>query len=184
LDIIDVKTPTVKMDEIFKAGRLSVVDFSDASDYVRNMVIAEMLHKVWKYKIAHPESAKLLIVIEEAHAFISKEKRDRMLATLMLLIETARRGRKRGLNLGIVTQQPTHLPTELLELCNTRIIHRTNSTANIEVLRESTGNVPDEMWNTVTSLGRGEAIVSTPQYYSRALQILVRPCASKRFATE
>jgi DNA helicase HerA-like ATPase len=172
------------MEDIFKVGRLSIVDFSDASDYVRNMVIAELLHKVWKYKIAHPESGKLLIVIEEAHAFISKEKRDRMLATLMLLIETARRGRKRGLNLGIVTQQPTHLPTELLELCNTRIIHRTNSTANIEVLRESTGNVPDEMWNTVTSLGRGEAIVSTPQYYSRALQILVRPCASKRFATE
>jgi DNA helicase HerA-like ATPase len=93
-----------------------------------------------------------MVVIEEAHAFISKEKRDRMLATLMLLIETARRGRKRGLNLGIVTQQPTHLPTELLELCNTRVIHRTNSTANIEVLRESTGNVPDEMWSTVTSL--------------------------------
>ena len=184
LGIVDVKAPSVNMEDVFKAGRLSVIDFSDASDYVRNIVIAELLQKVWKYKIAHPESCKLLIVIEEAHAFISKEKRDRMLATLMLLIETARRGRKRGLNLGIVTQQPTHLPTELLELCNTRIIHRTNSTANIEVLRESTGNVPDEMWNTVTALGRGEAIVSTPQFYSRALQILVRPCASKRIATE
>ena len=184
LNLIDVNAPRVNMEDIFKVGRLSVVDFSDASDYVRNMVIAELLHKVWKYKIAHPESARLLIVIEEAHAFISKEKRDRMLATLMLLVETARRGRKRGLILGIVTQQPTHLPTELLELCNTRVIHRTNSTANIEALRESTGNVPDEMWNTVTSLGRGEAIVSTPQYYSKALQVIVRPCASKRLATE
>jgi len=184
LNIIDVDTPSVDVEDIMKVGRLSVVDFSDASDYVRNMVIAELLHKVWKYKIAHPESAKLLIVIEEAHAFISREKRDRMLATLMLFIETARRGRKRGLNLGIVTQQPTHLPTELLELCNTRVIHRTNSTANIEALRESTGNVSDEMWDMVTSLGRGEAIVSTPQYYSRALQVIVRPCASKRLATE
>jgi len=184
MNIIDVEAPSMKMEEVFKAGRLSVVDFSDTSDYVRNIVIAELLREVWRYKIAHPETPKLLIVIEEAHAFISKEKRDRMLATLMLIIETARRGRKRGLNLGIVTQQPTHLPTELLELCNTRIIHRTNSTANIEVLRESTGNVPDEMWNTVTSLGRGEAIVSTPQYYSRALQIIVRPCHSKRIATE
>ena len=184
LNMFDVEAPSVSMEDVFKAGRISVVDFSDATDYVRNIVIAELLHKAWKYKIAHPETPKLFIVIEEAHAFISREKRDRMLATLMLLIETARRGRKRGLNLGIVTQQPTHLPTELLELCNTRIIHRTNSTANIDVLRESTGNVPDEMWNTVTSLGRGEAIVSTPQYYSRALQILVRPCASKRVATE
>jgi len=184
LNMIDAEVPDVKMEEVFTAGRISVVDFSDASDYIRNIVIADLLNKVWKYKIAHPESSKLFIVIEEAHAFISKEKRDRMLATLMLLIETARRGRKRGLNLGIVTQQPTHLPSELLELCNTRIIHRTNSTANIDVLRESTGNVPDEMWNTITSLGRGEAVVSTPQYYSRALSILVRPAASKRIATE
>jgi hypothetical protein len=184
LGIVDAEAPTVEMKEIFKAGRVSVIDFSDASDYVRNIVIADLLDKTWKYKMKHPESSRLLIVIEEAHAFISKEKRDRMVATLMLLIETARRGRKRGLSLAIVTQQPTHLPTELLELCNTRIIHRVNSTANINVLKESTGNVTEEMWGTVTSLIRGEAIVSTPQYYSKALLAMMRPVASKRITTE
>ncbi len=184
LDVVDVKAADVDMSEVFKTGRVSVVDFSDATDSVRNIVIADLLKNAWRYKIANPESPRLLIVIEEAHAFISREKRDEMLATLMLLIETARRGRKRGLILGIVTQQPTHLPTEILELCNTRIMHRISSTANIEVLRQSTGNVPDEMWGTITSLTRGEAIISTPQYYSKAISMMVRPCASKRIATE
>jgi DNA helicase HerA-like ATPase len=106
-----------------------------------------------------------------------------MLATLMLIIETARRGRKRGLSLGIVTQQPAHLPSELLELCNTRIIHRMSSSANIDVLKESTGNVPEALWHTVPSLGRGETIISSHKY-SRALSVLVRPTSSKRIATE
>jgi hypothetical protein len=182
-NLIDIEAPDLMMEEILKPGRVSVVDFSDASDSVRNIVMADLLYKTFNYKIAHPESGKLFTVMEEAHAFISKEKRERMLATLMMVIEVARRGRKRGLSLGIVTQQPAHLPSELLELCNTRIIHRMSSTANIDVLRESTGNVPDGLWNTVPSLGRGEAIVASHKY-SQALSVLMRPTASKRKATE
>lgn len=182
-NMMDVKAPDITMEQVVKPGRVSVIDFSDATDYVRNIVMADVLRNSFKYKIANPESPKFLVVIEEAHAFISKEKRDRMLATLMLVIETARRGRKRGLCLGIVTQQPAHLPPELLELCNTRIIHRISSSSNIEVLRESTGNVPDGLWNTVPSLGTGESILSSHKY-SRALSVLMRPTASKRIATE
>jgi len=183
LDIVDIDAPNIEMEEIFRPGRISVVDFSDASDYVRNIVIADLLNKAFRHKIENPESPQLFIVIEEAHTFISREKRDRMLATLMLIIETARRGRKRGFSLGIVTQQPVHLPSEILELCNTRVMHRMSSTANIDVLKESTGNVPEGLWNTIPSLERGEAIISTPRY-SRALPVTVRPTKSMRIATE
>jgi DNA helicase HerA-like ATPase len=181
--IVDVDTPIVNMDKVIKPGRVSVIDVSDASDYIRNVVMAELLHNAFKFKINHPESPPLFAVIEEAHAFISKEKRDRMLATLMLIIEVARRGRKRGLCLGIVTQQPAHLPSELLELCNTRIIHRMSSAVNIDCLKESTGNVPDGMWNTVPSLGVGESLLSSHKY-SRALAVQVRPTVSRRIATD
>lgn len=183
LNIVDVKSPSIRVEEVFKAERISVVDFSDATDPVRNIIIADILDKAFKYRIKHPESPKILFVIEEAHAFISKEKRDRMLATLMLMIETARRGRKRGISLGIVTQQPTHLPSEVLELCNTRIMHRMSSAANINCLKDSTGNVPDGFWTLIPSLGTGEAVYSTPRY-TRALTATMRPVASKRIATE
>jgi hypothetical protein len=182
-NIIDIEAPDVKMEEILKPGRVTVVDFSDATDAVRNIVMADLLYKTFNYKIAHPETPPLFTVMEEAHAFISKEKRERMLATLMMVIEVARRGRKRGLSLGIVTQQPGHLPSELLELCNTRIIHRMSSTFNIDALRESTGNVPDGMWSTVPSFGRGEAILASHKY-TQALSVLMRPTESKRIATE
>ena len=183
LGLVDVDVPVLRPGDLLEAGRVSVVDFSDADDYVRNLVIANLLDAVFKYKMENPETPNLLIVIEEAHTFISRYKRDRMLATLLMLVELARRGRKRGICLGFVTQQPAHLPSEILELCNTRIIHRMSSTANIQVLRESTGNVPDPLWDLLPSLGKGEAVVASPKY-SRAVTVKVRPVKSMRTATE
>jgi DNA helicase HerA-like ATPase len=106
-----------------------------------------------------------------------------MMATLILLLELARRGRKRGICLNIVTQQPAHLPPELLELCNTRIMHRMSSTTNIQSLKESTGNVPEAFWDTLPSLSRGQALIASPRY-TQAIIAQVRPVMSKRLATE
>ncbi|MEM3151358.1 MAG: ATP-binding protein [Candidatus Bathyarchaeia archaeon] len=183
LGLIDTEYASINIEEIVVPGRISVIDFSDASDAIRNMVIADLLDKLFRFKIEHPETAKILIILEEAHNFISKEKRERMLATLMLILEIARRGRKRGICLGIVTQQPYHLPSELLELCNTRIMHRMSSTSNINVLKESTGNVPESLWDVLPSLGKGEAIIASPKY-NRAVIARIRPVASKRIAVE
>ena len=183
LGLMDADYPSIKIEDILVSGRISVIDFSDASDAVRNMVIADLLDKLFRFKIENPETPKILVILEEAHNFISREKRDRMLATLMLILEIARRGRKRGICLGIVTQQPSHLPSELLELCNTRIMHRMSSTSNINVLKESTGNVPESLWDTLPSLGKGEAIIASPKY-NRAVLVRVRPVASKRLAIE
>ena len=106
-----------------------------------------------------------------------------MMATLVLLLELARRGRKRGICLNIISQQPARLPPELLELCNTRIMHRMSSATNIEVLKQSTGNVPESFWDTLPSLGRGEAIVASP-IYTMAVITQIRPVASRRLTTE
>jgi DNA helicase HerA-like ATPase len=183
LGIMDAEYPPINIESIMVPGRVSIIDLSDTSDAVKNITIAELLDKIFRYKINNPNTPKILILLEEAHTFISREKRDRMLATLMLLIELARRGRKRGICLGVVTQQPSHLPSELLELCNTRIIHRLSSTSNIQVLRESTGNVPDALWDTLPSLGKGESIIASPKF-NRALIAQIRPAKSKRLAAE
>jgi DNA helicase HerA-like ATPase len=181
--LIDAEYPSIKIEDILVPGRISIIDFNDASDAIRNMVIADLLDKLFRFKIENPETPRILVILEEAHQFISKERRDRMLATLMLILEIARRGRKRGVCLGIVTQQPSHLPSELLELCNTRIMHRTSSTSNINVLRESTGNVPESLWDILPSLGKGEAVIASPKY-NKAVIARVRPAVSKRLAVE
>ncbi len=183
MGIVDTASPSISVLDILIPNKVTVIDLSDTSDRVKNIITADLLDKLFKHKLAHADTPRLMIVIEEAHTFISKEKKGQMVATLLLLLELARRGRKRGVCLNIVTQQPAHLPSELLELCNTRIMHRLSSTTNIDVLRESTGNVSDATWDTMPSLGRGESVISSPKY-TMAVMTQVRPAASKRLWTE
>ncbi|HDD64446.1 MAG: hypothetical protein DRJ32_05170 [Thermoprotei archaeon] len=112
-----------------------------------------------------------MIVIEEAHAFVSKEVRDKMEATIDLLKRIARRSRKRWISLVFISQQPGRLPPEIFELCNTRIIHQLRSEMNIKAIRETTGALTRELSRNIVSLSKSEAVVTSPvlryPYYVR-----------------
>src|ERR1700737_2377158 len=96
--------------EMLKPGRVNVLDVSVANDTVKNLVTADLLRKAFAYKIVHSEAPPTLLVIEEAHSFMSRERAHAMQATLQMLRNVSRRGRKRWLSLAFVSQQPGHLP--------------------------------------------------------------------------
>jgi DNA helicase HerA-like ATPase len=160
-------------------GRVSILDVSVSNDIVKNLVTADLLRKVFAYKVARADAPPTLLVIEEAHSFISREKAQTMQATLQMLRNVARRGRKRWLSLAFVSQQPGHLPPEIFELCNTRIVHTLRSMHNLEVLMSTAGDVGQEMWARCPLLGPGEAIVTSPQL-KRPVIASIRPAASRR----
>ncbi len=171
--------PSLDTERMLKAGRVSIIDVSVANDVVKNLVTADLLRKVFAYKVARPTAPPTLLVIEEAHSFISKEKAQTMHATLQMLRNVARRGRKRWLSLCFVSQQPGHLPPEIFELCNTRIVHTLRSMHNLDALTTTAGDVGREMWARCPLLGPGEAIVTSPQL-KRAVIASIRPAMSQR----
>lgn len=181
LKLLDANLPEADVKNVFVPGRVSIFDLSESVDAVRNLVIAYHLDKIFRAKIENERvfTMPILVMIEEVHTFLSKERRERMVGTLNLMMELARRGRKRGIALCLVSQQPSRLPPELLETTNTRIIHRLSSIANIKALKESTGNVPDSLWEAIPSLGKGQALVVAPSY-NHAVVAQIRPAASKR----
>ena len=161
------------------AGRVSVLDVSIANDIVKNMVTADLLRKAFALKMLRPEAPPTLLVIEEAHSFISRERVQTMQATLHMLRNVTRRGRKRWLAMAFVSQQPGHLPPELFELCNTRIVHALRSMHNLEALMATTGDVSRELWARCPLLGQGQAVLSSPQL-NRSVIVSVRPAACRR----
>jgi len=171
IEVIDAK-------KLLKKGKVSIFDVSNCSDIVKNIVIADLLRKIFDEKLAGWPT-KALIVIEEAHSFISRDKSAKMSETIEMLREIARRGRKRWLGLCFISQQPSHLPNEIFELCNTRIVHTIRSQAKLGALKLTTGDVSEEMWNNVPSLGVGQAVVSSPQLRD-PIVINVRPCKTRR----
>jgi uncharacterized protein len=165
--------------EMLVPGRVSVFDVSIANDFVKNLVTADLLRKAFAYKILKAEAPPTLLIIEEAHSFISREKAQTMQATLQMLRHVTRRGRKRWLSVAFVSQQPGHLPPEIFELCNTRIVHTLRSMHNLDALMSTTGDVTRELWARCPLLGTGEAVVSSPQF-KRPVIVQMRPAMSRR----
>jgi DNA helicase HerA-like ATPase len=160
-------------------GRVSIIDVSVANDIVKNMVTADLLRKSFALKMLKADTPPTIIIIEEAHSFISRERVQTMQATLHMLRNITRRGRKRWLSMAFVSQQPGHLPPEIFELCNTRVIHALRSTHNLDSLIATTGDVNADLWARVPLLGQGQAVLSSPQL-NRSVVLSMRPAASKR----
>jgi hypothetical protein len=175
---------TLAAEDLLQSGRVSVIDVSGVTnDAAKNLSIAWLLRLVFESKLANSDAPRVLVVIEEAHTFISRESRDRMTATLDMLKLIARRGRKRWLGLVFISQQPSHLPDEIFELCNTRFIHSIKSEYNLNPLRKTSGDVVAELWDMVPALGPGQALLTSPQF-NHTILVDVRPSQSRRRLTE
>jgi uncharacterized protein len=185
MNIFDRKdAPRLEMEKLSKPGHLSVIDMSDSREQqVVNIVIADLLARMYHYKMSLTEEEntkrRVFLTIEEAHGFVSREKQGKMEQTLDQLRRIARRGRKRWLALHFVTQSPQHLPSELFELANNKIIHQTTGAENLRVLKAAAGTVNEAIWEDVPSLGKGRAIIVSSQY-PHPIIAQIRPAASKR----
>jgi len=182
-DRLDAKP--LDMECLSQPGHLTVIDMSDAhSQQIVNIVIADLLARMYHYKMSLTEEKnverKVCITLEEAHGFVSREKKDKMEQTLDQLVRIARRGRKRWLALHLVTQSPQHLPSELFELAFNKIIHQMTGTENLRVLKAAAGTVNEAIWEDVPSLGRGRAILVVPGQYPHPVIARIRPAASRR----
>jgi DNA helicase HerA-like ATPase len=165
--------------EMLRPGRVSVIDVSVANDTIKNLVTADLLRKAFAYKLAQQDAPPTLLVVEEAHSFMNREKVHTMQATLQMLRNVTRRGRKRWLSVAFVSQQPGHLPPEIFELCNVRLVHTLRSLHNLDTLMATTGDVTRELWAHCPLLGTGEAILSAPQF-RRSVVATIRPAMSSR----
>jgi uncharacterized protein len=169
--------------KLIHAGRVSVINLSDSLEpRVNNLVIADVLGRLFAYKLEHQEP-HAIIVIEEAHTFVSKENVRRMEATMEKLREIARRGRKRWLGLTFISQQPSHLPQELYELCNNLFVHETKGHKNLDALKSSAGSINEGIWHDVPTLGQGRAIVVSPQF-RHPVVTKMNPSRAKRRLTD
>src|SRR5262249_41843578 len=125
--------------DLLRPGSVSVIDLSDSGmSELNNIVIADLLRGVQdaqdesygQYEKAKKENsgaampARTLVIIEEAHEFLSEDRIDKMKILFEQVARIAKRGRKRWLGLVFVTQLPQHLPRQVFGLVNSYILHK------------------------------------------------------------
>jgi hypothetical protein len=139
-----------------------------------------------RYKLAASggqEVVPALIIIEEAHEFLSSERVAQMPVLFQQVARIAKRGRKRWLGLVFVTQLPQHLPNEVLGLLNNFIIHKISDSTVIHRMQKSIGSIDASLWNRVARLAPGQALVSFASF-TRPLMVAIDPAPCKRLLVE
>lgn len=169
-------------------GRLSVVDLSDSGySELNNLVIADLLRGLQaaqeeRYAAFEARGGdkppRVLVVIEEAHEFLSDERIDRLPVLFEQVAKIAKRGRKRWLGLCFVTQLPTHLPKQVLGLCNSFVLHKLTDPQVVATLRRTVGGVDDGLWDRLPNLAPGQAVASFP-HFTRPLMVSIDPAPGK-----
>lgn len=179
--------PTLDYARMLQDGLVSIIDLSDTdSPQVRNLVISEMLRGIQNQQEVNYRSAvsnggsptPTMVLIEEAHEFLSAQRIKKMETLFEQVARIARRGRKRWLGLGFITQLPQHLPDEVLGLVNNWIFHKIADEGVINRLKKSVGGIDNSLWQTLPALAPGQAVVSFTSM-QRALQIAVDPTPCK-----
>jgi DNA helicase HerA-like ATPase len=168
-------------------GHVSIIDLSDVdSPYMNNLVIAELLRGLLEAQNSNYEEAtkqgreqrRTMVIIEEAHEFLSSERIRQMPMLFQQVARIARRGRKRWFGLVFVTQLPQHLPDEVLGLINNYILHKISDANVISRLKRSLGVIDDSLWKRLPSLAPGQALVAMSNF-ARPLLVNIDPTPCK-----
>lgn len=164
-------SPALDHTEFLGRGRVSIIDLSGTdSPQLSNIVIADILRGIqrrqdefyqrWEGGGRAAEPGRVLIIIEEAHEFLSGSRISKMPVLFEQVSRIAKRGRKRWIGLVFVTQLPQHLPREVLGLVNNQILHKITDEVVIRSLRNVIPGIDEGLWRRLPALAPGQAIVS------------------------
>jgi hypothetical protein len=172
---------------LIRSGSVSVIDLSDTdSPQVNNLVIADVLRGIQRQQedsVRAAEAEKrsptpVVVIIEEAHEFLSTQRIKQMPVLFQQVARIAKRGRKRWMGLMFVTQLPQHLPDEVLGLVNNFILHKISDAGVVDRLRRSISGIDKAQWGVVPGLAPGQALVSLTSM-ARPLLVSVDPTPSR-----
>jgi DNA helicase HerA-like ATPase len=163
--------------DMLQPGAVSIVDLSDTGmSELSNLVIADLLRGVQeeqdrayeRYEKARKDGrpatppTRVLLIIEEAHEFLSAERIEKMPILFQQVARIAKRGRKRWLGLVFVTQLPQHLPRQVFGLVNSYILHKITDPQVVSSLQRTVSGIDEGLWRRLPGLAPGQAIISFP----------------------
>jgi hypothetical protein len=182
----DREAGPLKYADLTIPGHVSIIDLSDTdSPRINNLIIAELLRglhdaqdKNYRATEQGEVQQRTMVIIEEAHEFLSDTRIKEMPILFQQVARIARRGRKRWLGLTFVTQLPQHLPDEVLGLINNYILHKISDVNVVSRLKRSLGVIDESLWKRVPNLAPGQALVAMSSF-TRPLLINIDPTPCK-----
>ncbi len=139
-------------------GEITVVDLSLVPPEIIHIVVAVMARIIFeaiqRYKRKYAKLLPTVLVMEEAHNFISRYNTDNEEFSPSRLCsqafeKIAKEGRKFGLGLLLSSQRPSELSPTVLSQCNTFLLHRLVNDRDQELVKRF---VPDNLGSILNEL--------------------------------
>ncbi|SIT98034.1 hypothetical protein SAMN05660493_02765 [Epilithonimonas bovis DSM 19482] len=111
----------------------------------------------YKTKYANREKDNILLVLEEAHRYISTDSTDQM--NNYYIEKLAREGRKFGVNLMVSTQRPSEVSHTVISQCNSLIVHKITNNRDLDFIRNTIEYDDKSQIDLLTSLKQQQALV-------------------------
>ena len=139
---------------------ITVIDLSTVPFDVRPTVSAQVGRLAFEFNYWNPQyrDFPLLLVCEEAHAYIPRDNDPRYEGTRQSMQRIAKEGRKYGVGLAVVSQRPHELSETVLAQCSTFICLRLTNPDDQAYVRNLVPEAEHDLIDVLASLGRGEAL--------------------------
>lgn len=140
---------------------ITVIDLSPVPFDVRPTVTAQIGRLAFEFNYWNPQYREfpILLVCEEAHAYIKRESDVEFEGARKSMERIAKEGRKYGVGITMVSQRPHELSETVLSQCGTFICLRMTNPDDQEYTRKLVPEAERDLVGILAGLRRGEALV-------------------------
>ncbi|MBD3213360.1 MAG: DUF87 domain-containing protein [Candidatus Lokiarchaeota archaeon] len=151
-----IEQKAIQVQDIVKKGQISVIDLSGLQLLYQQTLVAVLAEKILEGRM-NKKIPPVLSIFEEAHRFIPSGAV--ITASKKTLKKVAQEGRKFSMGLGIISQRPSRLDSDVLSQCNTQIILRLTNPKDQDYVRQISEYVTSSDLEELRTLIPGEAFV-------------------------
>lgn len=140
---------------------VTVIDLSSVPFDVRPTVAAQIGRLAFEFNYWNPKYREfpILLVCEEAHAYIPRASESQFAGSRRSMERIAKEGRKYGVGLAVVSQRPHEVSETVLAQCGTFICLRITNPDDQGYVRSLVPESEGDLVSVLAGLGRGEALV-------------------------
>lgn len=140
--------------------QITVIDFSSVPFDVRPTVSAQIGRLAFEMNYWNSLSREfpILLVCEEAHAYIPRSRDTQYEGTRRSMERIAKEGRKYGVGLMVVSQRPHELSETVLAQCGSFVCFRMTNPDDQQYIRDLVPDAEGDLTNILSTLSRGEAL--------------------------
>lgn len=127
---------------------------------MRPTVAAQIGRLAFEFNYWNPEYKEfpLLLLCEEAHAYIPRDSSTAFSGARKSMERIAKEGRKYGVGLGVVSQRPHELSETVLAQCGTFLCLRITNPTDQSYVRNLVPEAERDLMDILAGLGRGECM--------------------------